>query len=196
MRKVFLLMLAALLPASAIAAGWKLPMDVDDSNTRISFRFDSPIQPLSGSTTGLSGKVWLRNPNDPLSITSAITIPVSSLKIDRSAQNFSVFDFNSLLRLPDLILRISELRGNCLPAALRAAGGCNGTLLGSVSSNARAHDIEIPCQIRDHASYYELRGAMDLDFSRYNATDATAVLTQIYRSGRVDFSSRIPARVG
>ena len=87
---------------------WNLPVSISDDNTTINFQLDTSLHLVKGLASGVSGKIWLENEDQPNSIRAEIRIPVAGFQTGNSNRDEKIKKVMSFLKFPDVIFTVTE----------------------------------------------------------------------------------------
>ena len=173
---------------------WSLPLQVNDENTKVTFKVDTTWHWVHGKTKGLSGKVTLADQADPMSILSQIRIPANTIDTGWGMRNNSLYDHMGTKDFPDIIWKSTKLAGDCTPAKIAAEKSCKGTLVGSLTIRDVTTDENLPVTIELKDDEFHVTGAITFRWAIYHVEDPSMIGASVEPEVTVEYEIVIPAK--
>lgn len=141
--------------AVAEAAPWNAPVLIDDNRATIQFSASIGGQIVKGRARKVSGRVWVDNANDPLSVRSDITIPISEVSIANESLLQKVQALLLLAGIDTIRLKIQRIRGSCRPEQVP----CHGMMDASVIVRQSEQAVTFPYAVARRGQSYVVSGS-------------------------------------
>lgn len=174
------------------AETWILPLAITDQNMSVKFQVDSTWHLVEGATSGLSGKIWLLDPADPLSVQSELHIPVRLMDTDSDSRDTRMREILLEPQFPDLVVKTDKNTGGCTPQLAASKNGCSGTLAGTITMHGLTRSIELPYTAMLKGDKFEIGGTASLDWSNFNVEDPSILIARLDKKVDIQYSCRIP----
>jgi len=188
---IFALVLTGVCHAAFAETAWQLPLEVSDSNTKVTFDVDTTWHVVYGKTSKLSGTVSLADPANLMSIQSDIHFPVKSFDTGWSARDDSLYEHMKADKFPEVVLTTTELAGECTPAVL-ASGECKATLQAKLTICDVSKDVPLEVKIEDKGENYVVSGTYAFKWADYNVDDPSILVAKVDPTVRVQYSIEVP----
>lgn len=185
---VFICLLANFASAEA---HWKLPLTVDDNNTKVTFDVDTTWHVVYGKTSKLSGTVNLGDESDLLSVNSEIHFPVKSFDTGWGLRNDSLYEHMQVDKFPEVVLKTKGLGEQCTPSAV-AAGSCKSTVQAELTICDVTKEIPLDLNIEDKGAEYLVSGKYSFKWAEYNVKDPSIIAASVDPVVRIQYSVTVP----
>ena len=175
-------------------AVWIAPQDLGDNNTTVSFEVDSTWHLVEGTTSRVTGKVWLLNPEDPLSIQAEIHVPVVKFDTHNSMRDDKMRDVMAAAKFPEVIIRTNAVKGDCSPQTVETKGFCDGALLGSLTIRDVTQEVTLPYTIKREHDSFVISGKYSFEWAKYHVEDPSILIAKLSPVVSVNYSCHLPVR--
>ena len=193
MRKFTYLLLPLILSTSAWAESWDLPMEISSDNTRVRFEVDSTWHLIKGKVKELSGKVWLANSQDPLSIRAELLMPVGSFDTDNESRDERMREVMHSDRSPTVRFEInSALSELCGPDRLELGRPCKCDISGSLTIDKVSKPVTLKSNILSSDREYKVSGKASFNWADFGVEDPSILVAKLDPLVTVRFSIMLP----
>lgn len=194
---VFLVFLALLDPTSVFAQSpsWQLPMEISETNTAVDFDVDTTWHVVHGHALKPSGKIWLRDPADPLSIEADIHFPLETFKTGMDMRDKSLRDHMAAKDFPEVVLHISKVDSQCTPQKV-STEKCKTSLHGQLHIRDVTREVDLEATIELVRGEYIISGSTVFPWADYNVEDPSIFVAKVQPSVTVKYSVQIPSTTG
>jgi hypothetical protein len=174
---------------SLISPTWKLPADLSNRNTQISYQYAMQGRPHSGKIQGLSGRVWLAD-SDPRSVRGSLVIPPPELQQIGIAPLAALGDLLPQASvLPTTTLQIDRISDLCAPNTIRADTPCKALLQGRAKVASKIYPVNLPVVVQRVADGFLISGKRELHPEEAAGQYPMAAL---FESASVSFIFKLP----
>ena len=94
---------------------WNLPAHITDDQISVSFEVDSTWHLVHGTTSGVTGDVWLANPNDPHSVRARIVFPILNFHTNKESRDLRLLEVVHADRFSVVTFSVLSMSANCNP---------------------------------------------------------------------------------
>jgi len=165
--------------SSGKAETWKLPQELNDTNTTVSFSVDSTWHRVEGRAKGIAGSVKLGDRKDPLSIVADVSMPVALFSTAWESRDERLLEVMAADTYPTVRFISSRLSHPCDPAILKRESSCRGDLEGILTIRDIKRSVKLPLRIVQHASTYEIEGEVTLSWGDFNVEDPSILIAKL-----------------
>ena len=183
---------AANVQNAAALSTWILPLDVTDDNTRVSFEVDSTWHLIKGKTSGLTGRVWLEDEKDPLSIRAEISFPVAKFDTGSSARDREMRTVMAANEFPSVHVNVLRAARDCPPDKVSADAPCESTMHGTLSIRGTTREVTLPYVIRRNAGGFEVSGLFPFAWAAFGVEDPSILIAKLDPTVTVKFAVQVP----
>ncbi len=189
-----LFLIVPLLSTTAPASCWKLPMEVNDTNTTVGFELDTTWHMVHGKVPNGSGKIWLSDPKDPTSINAELMFPVSKFDTDNSSRDETMREVMESEKFPVVKIDIRGMAENrrCAPSDVSFQTPCEALLLGSLNIHGVTRELKLGVQISEDSGGYKVSGRLPFDWASFGIEDPSIFIARVDPTVTVIFETRIP----
>lgn len=194
--KIFaqLFALLFLTPSHANADTWNLPINLNDSNTTITFVVDSTFHTVHGTTRNIAGAVKLRDNKDPLSIQAELSIPVALFNTDSESRDKRLREIMAENLFPAVSLVATRLSENCTPENITTTKPCEGEMRGTLTIRDVTKEVRLPASVSRDLDSYTIKGQLPLTWSEYNVEDPSILIARLNPTVTISYETHIPVR--
>ncbi len=172
---------------------WDLPLIVNDTNTKVQFDVDTTWHIVTGHVSNISGNISLADSTNPLSINSEIHFPVKSFDTGWGMRNESLQDSMHMKKFPEVILKTSEIEGDCNPEKVQTEGKCQMLLVGTLKITDVTREAKIPVTIEAKENNFLVQGKLTFKWTSFNIEDPSILMAKVDPDVTVTYSVSIPA---
>ncbi len=201
MAVVCLIITAALFPvwprvASAAPAkwGWSLPQTLSDENTKITFEVDSTWHLVKGRTSGVTGKVWLADPRDELSVHARFDLPVARFDTDGEMRDERMREVMDSEHVPYVSLSVDSLRPSCDPASFATTQRCPAELAARLTIRGTERPMKLQGTLENRGSEIVLTGDSRFSWLDFGVEDPSILVAKLDPEVVVTYSVSIPTK--
>ena len=198
--KICKIFLTALLPlfflhtkAAADPTNWKLPLQLNDSNTTVNFEADSTWHVVHGTTKGVRGKIWSSDQSDPSSVLSEIFFPVGNFNTDNDSRDEKLREVMAEVNFKDVVFRSTKLEGGCTPETVINKGSCSAALVGNLEIRGQTKPVKIDCTIKKEGQGFQIDGSLPIKWPDYGVEDPSIIIARLDKIVTVHFKVMIPS---
>ena len=173
---------------NAESSPFNLPAQLDDSNTKVSFKVDSTWHLIEGEVKGITGSAELRDPNDPLSVTAKLSFPLSGFSTNRESRDERLREVMASTEYPQVTFEILEFRPSCGVTLLTNDIECPGTIVGSLKIRAISQKVTLSTLFLKREGYYSVRGTYPISWAEYGVEDPSILVAKLDPTVTVTFS--------
>ncbi len=182
------------LQTDLMETSWYLPLELNDRNTSISFEIDSTWHLIHGKTSGIRGRVWLEEPNDPKSIHGDVSIPVSLFDTDNSSRDERLREVMNAKKFGDVTFSINLVEKLCLPQSLIPNEGCSGSATGSLSIGGHEEVVPLIFLVTRTLNGFTIVGTAVFSWRIFPIEDPSILVAQLDDDVKVSFTVDTTAR--
>lgn len=172
---------------------WKLPVEVSDRNTKVQFDVDTTWHVVTGKTSNLTGRVFLADPQDPMSVQAEIHFPVKQFDTGWGARNDSLYDHMAADKFTEVVYRVTKLQPTCRLEELQRTGECQTLLNGTLSIRDITREATIPAIIKKTNAGYEVSGDFTFRWDAFNVEDPSIIVAKVKPEVKVSYTIELPA---
>ncbi|WKZ56710.1 MAG: YceI family protein [Bdellovibrionota bacterium] len=183
-----LLLCAHMYPDLAAATPWNLPTPLGDYNTQLSFEVDSTWHTVHGTTTGVSGRVWIENPADSASLRAEISVPVAQFNTDNSMRDDKLREVMAAEEYPKVKFDLKSADIPCDPAVMVEASRCAILLRGNLSIRSITHAVEIQASVTKQGKDYVVQGSFPITWAEYEVEDPSILIARVDPIATITFA--------
>jgi polyisoprenoid-binding protein YceI len=195
-RLFFVLAILVSLGSSSQSFGqsWKLPHQINDSNTNVTFEVDSTFHLVQGKTSGITGSVKQSDTSDPLSIEVDLAIPVASFDTDWDSRDEKLAHVMAAQEFQTVIFKSSRLSPSCHPLRIAHEQRCTGTLEGTLTIRDVTKPVSLPAEIVREGNRDKISGKLTIAWAEYNVQDPSILIAKLDPSVTIAYSTEVPLR--
>ena len=190
MKKTALIAIFLLQTSIANAQSWKLPLEVNDTNTEVKFDVDTTWHVVHGTLSKISGKIEQSDASNPLAVTSEITFPVKSFDTGWGLRNDSLHEHMKVDKFPNATLKTTAIEGSCTPDKLP----CDAKLKGTLTICDVTKDILVDIKIEKKDANYKVSGKYAFKWAEYNIDDPSIIAAKVEPTVEVKYSVVLPGQ--
>lgn len=166
-----------------------MPVDLNDSNTKIRFEVETSIFGVHGSAHNISGKIWLSDEKNYASILAEISIPIKDLNTGNESRDKKIREIMHEDKYPNIIFKARQLSRLCNPAELKAP--CHAELKGLLSLANTTKELTIPVTIIKKDSNYSIQGNVQFNWMDFGIEDPSTFLSKVDHQVKISFDLAI-----
>jgi polyisoprenoid-binding protein YceI len=179
-------------PATAHADTWHLPVELNDSNTTISFVVDSTFHTVHGATKNISGSVRLLEPRDPLSVRVELSLPVALFNTDWQSRDEKLRKVMASEIFPKVSFVAERLTGDCRPEKITADAWCRAEMQGVLTIRDSTKKLLLAAEISRSAETYVVRGEVPIRWEEFNVEDPSILIAKLDPVVTITYQTQIP----
>ncbi len=184
---------------SAASLPWKLPLVLNDENTKVTFKVDSTWHMVHGTTKNISGKIELQDKSDPRSIHVELKLPVAKFDTDNASRDKKMRDVMGADTNPRVEVEMKTMGPGCEIENVIAEGRCASSLTGTISINGTVRELSLPFEVmfdgaKSGNGVYQAKGEVDLLWDAFNVRDPSIFIAKLDRTVHIAFEILIPAQ--
>jgi polyisoprenoid-binding protein YceI len=173
---------------------WDVPTELSDKNTSVTFVVDSTWHTVHGTTKNIAGKVYLRDPKDPLSVVVDLGVPVTLFDTDSDLRDDRLKEVMAAETFPIVSFVSTRLSQECNPSVVTRDGNCRGTLRGSLTIRDVTKEVSLPTVIRDTANGYRVEGSLAIRWEDFHVEDPSILIAKLDPVVTISYQTTIPKR--
>lgn len=177
--------------AKAEESNWKLPIEINDKNTEVTFEVDSTWVLVEGKTSGISGKVFYSNPLDPTSITSEIHFPVVKFDTNSSMRDEHLRKVMAEKDFPEVIVKTQKAEGDCSPKVLQSKKQCLITQHGTMTIRDITREIKLVSKVSDDGNDYLVSSDFTFPWAAFGVEDPSKFFAKLKPDVTVRYSLKV-----
>ena len=181
-------------PAAFYPRTWNLPLEVNGDNTEVTFKVDSTFKLVTGRPLKPTGRIWLQDPRDPLSVKASIKFPVGSFETGDSSRDEELREIFAEEKFPAVQLEISSLEGVCAPEKAESPIGCTARMKARLTIRDIVKDLTLPYDIRLKDREYLVSGQIPLRWNEYNVEDPSGLFTRVDKTVYLAYRVILPLK--
>lgn len=173
---------------TAETSPFNLPAQLDDSNTKVSFKVDSTWHLIEGEVRGITGSAEIRDPKDPLSVTAKISFPLSGFSTNRESRDERLREVMASTEYPQVTFEILEFHPSCGAALLTSDIECPGTIVGNLKIRTTSQKVTLPTVFSKREGKYSVKGSYPIIWAEYGVEDPSILVAKLDPTVTVTFS--------
>lgn len=182
MKYIAALMFAVITPIYYVLAAesfWNLPMQASDANVKAAFEVDSTWHMVHGTTSSLTGKIWLENPADFSSVRATLHIPVSAFDTQRKSRDRRMREVMAADTYPEVVFELLGTEGLCSPQKIAVESPCPAKLNGRLTIRGTSMDVLLPVNVSRRAHAFVIEGKKDITWADYGVEDPSILIAKV-----------------
>lgn len=176
----------------AIMIPWKLPPQLDDNNTRISFEVDSTWVTVHGKTSGIHGSVSQEDPVAPETLRGQVILPVAKFDTDNSGRDEHLREVMGEASYKNVVFNLVKLTISCQASAMKDGESCPGQIAGELQIRDIKKSLVIPVIVSRSSSDFKCQGKTSLAWLDYGVGDPSFVLAKLDKIVHIAFEVSFP----
>jgi hypothetical protein len=174
--------------------GWSLPLVLSDDNTKVSFELSSTWHDLHGSSSRITGRVWLDNEQDSLSIRAIINFPVSQLSTGGEMRDERMFEVMDSDHHHFVTVAIDSILPQCQAKGFALGESCSVVLSARLSIRGNERALSLPgIMSRDNDSA-KLSGSVKFSWVDFGVEDPSILVAKLDPEMQVSYSVTVPLK--
>ncbi len=168
-------------PAAQAQGHWYLPQDFDTHNISVRFEVDSTWHMVEGDTSGLVGRVWLKDPADYHSVQADLELPVALFNTHNQSRDKRLRQVMHADTFPKVHFALSEARNICDPNVVKEGYVCDFLLLGALKIRDVEKSIEIPARVaydKDQKVFF-ITGNVKVKWQEFGIEDPSIFIAKV-----------------
>jgi len=174
--------------------GWSLPQTLSDNNTRVSFDLSSTWHNLHGTSSRLSGNVWLENRDDPLSIRATINFPVAHLSTGGELRDARMLEVMDSEHHHFVTLAIDSIVPQCDVKDFILRESCSVVLTARLSIRGTERTLSLPGTLSREETSVELNGSVRFSWLDFGVEDPSIIVAKLHPEMQVSYSVTLPSK--
>lgn len=186
---------ALLFPSVVFASplSWKTPMNLDDSNTAVSFEVDSTWHLVEGKTSGVQGG-FVIDAEDRLE--GEVSVPVEKFDTDRSSRDERLREVMDEPDFKTVTFRVQSATPLCKPDAVSVNGNCDGHINGALTIRDVTKEVDVPYSIKLEGDKYKAVGSFPIQWSEFGVEDPSILIAKVDPTAVISFSISLETTKG
>jgi hypothetical protein len=172
---------------------WHLPVHISDSLVSVSFEVDSTWHLIKGTTAGVTGDVWLADPNDSHSVRARIIFPIVKFQTGDESRDIRMREVLHADRFPAVTLSILDIGKGCNPLLLNENTPCHTILNAELQISGNLGRTTIPATVTSTPTDYSISGQTSLRWREYGVEDPSILVAHLDPTVSVHFAIKLPA---
>lgn len=187
-------LLAVFLPLSTLRAEtvWQLPAQISPHEIQVKFEVDTTWHKVHGVLHELSGRSWLADPKDPLSVRAELHFPVMGFDTDNHKRDEKMREVMAQRQFPEVIFHVTELKNLPAPGTILSQKSAAGVLVGELQIREVKRRLEIPILVTAEASDFVVSGKADFSWADFGVQDPSIFIAKVDPQMSVTFELRLP----
>ncbi len=173
------------------APTWKLPIEVNDSNTKVEFNVDTTWHVVTGKISGTSGFVKPGEAGIPRSIAAEIHFPVAKFDTGWDMRDESLHEHMAKEEYPEVVLTAGSI-GSLCAEELAAEKPCTTTLAAKLKIRDVEKEISLPIEIKQEGENIVVSGDYTLQWAEYNVEDPSILVAKVDPEVTISYSLELP----
>jgi polyisoprenoid-binding protein YceI len=169
------------------ALPWNTPQKLSTENSKLEFEVDSTWHKVHGIVKNISGKVWLTETTDPLSVRANLTLPVNSFDTDNQSRDKKMRSVMNEKEFPYVNFDLTSVEGLCLPETLKVDETCHGFAIGDITINNVTMPIRFPISVTSQHGNYLVNGNATIDWPDFDIKDPSIIIAKVYPRVNINF---------
>lgn len=177
----------------ALEWGWKLPQNLSDTNTTVRFYLDSTWHNLHGSSSGISGRAWLENAEDPLSLRATLNFPVTRLTTGGEMRDERMREVMDSNHHRYVTLAIDFFEPKCPTISLMHGEPCPTELKARLSIRGNERAIVLPGILTRTRDSVSLSGEVTFSWLDFGVEDPSILIAKLEPTMKAAYTVTLPA---
>jgi polyisoprenoid-binding protein YceI len=147
---------------------------------------------IEGRTSGLTGRVWLANPKDPLSVQASIEFPVARFNTEGEMRDERMREVMDSTHSPHVTLLVESLKPECTPATFKSVGRCGARVSTRLKIRGVEQPLEIHAELVTNQREGVLRGETRCRWADFGVEDPSILVARLDPEVVITYSVTIP----
>ncbi len=174
---------------------WFLPIELNDNNTKISFEVDSTWHRIHGKTSGIHGRLWLEESNDPGSIRGTISIPVGQFDTNNSSRDSRLREVMKAEKFSEVTFSLNSVENICSPQSLIGDDSCLGNATGSLSIEDHKELVPVNFSVSRSPTGFVIIGTAIFSWRSYPIVDPSILIAKLDDQVTISFTVNTISRL-
>ncbi len=171
---------------------WALPQNISDAHAIVSFKVDSTWHLIEGHTSGLTGRVWLSNPRDLLSVQARIDFPVARFNTGGEMRDERMREVMDSAHSPNVTILVDSLKPECDSATFRRVGSCATRVSTRLQIRGHERPLELRAELVSGKNDSMLRGEARFSWAEFGVEDPSILIARLDPEVVITYSVAIP----
>lgn len=185
-----------LLSAAPVKSGCILPQPISDRNAKITFAVGPTWCLVEGKTAGMTGRVWLKNPQDGLSIQALVDVPPARIDACGEMWGQRLREVMDSGHAPYVSLSINSLRPSCNPASFAASQSRPAELLVKLTIRETERPMKLQGALQKQSLCVALTGERQFSWPDFGFEGPSILVAKLGPEVAVPYSVTIPTTKG
>jgi hypothetical protein len=171
---------------------WALPQTISDANTTVTFDLDSTWHDLHGTSSKISGRAWLEDQTNPLSVKATLNFPVMQLTTGGEMRDERMLEVMDSEHHKYVTLAVDGLTPKCDARLFAEGERCPVELPARLTIRGNERDILLPGVISREAGAIKLSGEVSFSWLDFGVEDPSILIAKLQPQMSVRYTIVIP----
>lgn len=167
-------------PAPARGESVGLPLEINDSNTTVTFSVDSTWHLVHGKTSGIEGRVSLADPNSLNSVTGEVSLPVRNFDTDNTKRDTRLREVMAEQNHPRVRFLINGASVQCPDHSTGSNYTCQARIFGTLNIREINKPWALSGKLMVNSSgQYEIESSAHLRWADFGVEDPSIIIARL-----------------
>jgi polyisoprenoid-binding protein YceI len=160
-------------------AYWNLPLQINDSNTHLTFTLDTTWHTVHGLAKNVTGKIWLSDPSDFSSITGHAQLYTEDLDTNNSLRDSKMREVMGEDKHKEVSIILKKANQICNPNGLKFGESCPIELEADLTIRGTTRTITVSGNVKKTQSAYIVEAGVDLEWAKFGVEDPSIFIAKV-----------------
>jgi polyisoprenoid-binding protein YceI len=168
------------------------PIDLNSTNTNVSFSVDSTWHLISGKAKEVNGKIWFDSPGDNSTSHVEVRIPVNGFDTESSSRDSRLREVMDEEHFPDIIFSGGPIGNDCKIDLIKEDENCSTVLPGVIQIRDVKQSIMLKTIITRKSGRLNFQAETALNWDTFNVEDPSILIAKLKKTVTILINVDLP----